>query len=339
MRTGSRRGTGRRRTNLALLVLLPMAVLSGLFANAIGSDWPLHPSTVHGTIAVAILLLAPWKSVIVRRGLRRRTPSRWNSLALLGLVLSSMATGLLHAAGYQGGIGPLTVMQVHIGGAVIALVLVIAHYRSHPVPARRPDWDRRSFLGVAGLAGAASVTLVAWETILGAVGLPGSNRRFTGSHERGSFRPERMPITQWLDDRVQHIPEGEWTLRVGARSLTLADVESLPSWDLTATLDCTSGWYSEQDWSGVRLDRLVDPGTCRSVEVRSITGYARRVPARDLHRIWLATHVGGEPLTPAHGFPARLVAPGRRGFWWVKWVTDITPSDLPWWVQSPFPVT
>lgn len=339
MRAGSGGGTGGRRTNLALLVLLPLAVLTGLFSNAIGSDWPLHPSAAHGTVAVAVLLLAPWKSVIVRRGLRRRTPGRWNSLVLLFLVLSSLVTGFLHAAGYQGGIGPLTVMQVHIGGAVIALVLVIAHYRSHPVRPRGPDLDRRSFLSIVGLVGAASVTLLAWEATLGAVGLPGGKRRFTGSHQRGSFQPGHMPVTQWLDDRVQHIPAGEWALRVGRQSLTLAEVEALPRRDLTAILDCTSGWYSEQVWSGVRLDRLVEPATCRSVEVRSATGYARRFPARDLHRIWLVTHVGGAPLSPAHGYPARMVAPGRRGFWWVKWVTDITPSDLPWWVQSPFPVT
>ena len=47
----------------------------------------------------------------------------------------------------------------------------------------------------------------------------------------------------------------------------------------------------------------------------------------------------GRPLSHGHGFPARLVAPGRRGFWWVKWVTDIEVSDRPWWWQSPFPLT
>jgi DMSO/TMAO reductase YedYZ molybdopterin-dependent catalytic subunit len=33
--------------------------------------------------------------------------------------------------------------------------------------------------------------------------------------------------------------------------------------------------------------------------------------------------VGGEPLTHEHGAPARLVALGRRGFEWVKWVVRI----------------
>lgn len=333
------RRTGGRRTNLGLLVLLPLAAFTGLLANAIGTEWPLHPAAVHGAMAVAMAVLSPWKSVVVRRGLRRRSSGWWNSVVLLSVVLATLATGVLHSAGYQGGIGPLTVMQVHVGGAVTALVLVVAHYRSHPVRPRRQDLTRRSLLRTVGLAGAASVTWLAWETALDAAGLEGGKRRFTGSHERGSFRPEAMPVTSWLDDRVQHLEASGWILHVGERSLTLADVEDLPREDLTAILDCTSAWYSEQVWSGVRLDHLVAPTVCRSVEVRSATGYARRFPSRDFERIWLVTHVGGEPLSPAHGYPARVVAPGRRGFWWVKWVTDITPSDLPWWVQSPFPVT
>jgi DMSO/TMAO reductase YedYZ molybdopterin-dependent catalytic subunit len=35
---------------------------------------------------------------------------------------------------------------------------------------------------------------------------------------------------------------------------------------------------------------------------------------------------------------ARLVAPDRRGFWWVKWVVAIEVDDLPDWWQSPFPL-
>jgi DMSO/TMAO reductase YedYZ molybdopterin-dependent catalytic subunit len=37
----------------------------------------------------------------------------------------------------------------------------------------------------------------------------------------------------------------------------------------------------------------------------------------------LATHVDGEELSHGHGFPLRLVAPGRRGFQWVKWVEEV----------------
>ena len=39
--------------------------------------------------------------------------------------------------------------------------------------------------------------------------------------------------------------------------------------------------------------------------------------------MFVATHVGDEPLTHGHGAPARIVAPGRRGFQWVKWIVRI----------------
>jgi len=108
---------------------------------------------------------------------------------------------------------------------------------------------------------------------------------------------------------------------------------------LRATLDCTGGWYAEQEWAGARLDRLLNGSEDGSIVVRSVTGYSRRFPRSDASGLLLATHVGGEPLSAGHGAPARLVAPGRRGFWWVKWVTAIDVTDEPWWWQPPFPLT
>jgi DMSO/TMAO reductase YedYZ molybdopterin-dependent catalytic subunit len=105
-----------------------------------------------------------------------------------------------------------------------------------------------------------------------------------------------------------------------------------------AVLDCTNGWYSEQTWRGTRLDRFLPPGAGGSVLVISVTGYRRRLPAADAPGLLLATHVAGAPLSAGHGAPVRLVAPDRRGFWWVKWVTAVELSDEPWWLQSPFPL-
>ena len=71
----------------------------------------------------------------------------------------------------------------------------------------------------------------------------------------------------------------------------------------------------------------------------SATGYSRLFPSGDAGRLYLAVGYDGRPLRRGHGAPVRLVAPGRRGPWWVKWVTSVEPSDRPDWLQLPFPLT
>jgi DMSO/TMAO reductase YedYZ molybdopterin-dependent catalytic subunit len=169
-----------------------------------------------------------------------------------------------------------------------------------------------------------------------AAALPGSRRRFTGSYEAGSFDPPQMPVSSWMFDAVPRIDPSTWRLRVGDRSWTY---EELSSFDdrMIATLDCTGGFYSTQEWRGVRLGRLVDSRRGVSIRVASHTGYDRRFPVEDASRLLIATRMGDQPLDPDHGFPARVVAPERRGFWWVKWLASIEVDDFPYWWQSPFP--
>lgn len=89
-------------------------------------------------------------------------------------------------------------------------------------------------------------------------------------------------------------------------------------------LDCTSGWYSEHDWQEVAVADLRDrTDYARWVQFRSVTGYRWSLPIEEARDAMLATHVDGERLTHDHGFSMRLVAPGRRGFQWVKWVTEV----------------
>jgi DMSO/TMAO reductase YedYZ molybdopterin-dependent catalytic subunit len=152
-----------------------------------------------------------------------------------------------------------------------------------------------------------------------------------------------MPVTQWLSDGVPSLDADAWGLSLRVRgsevaSRSLADLEA-ESEPVRAVIDCTGGWFAEQDWEGVRLDRLLPPkARGRSVVARSVTGYSRRFPARDAANLWLASRLGGRPLSAGHGAPARIVAPGRRGFWWVKWVVELDVSDTPWWWQPPYPL-
>ncbi len=115
------------------------------------------------------------------------------------------------------------------------------------------------------------------------------------------------------------------------RAVTAAELDRGDA--LTATLDCTGGFFSTQHWRGVSLGRLLDeaglePDACH-VRVISRTGYRWSFGLDDARALLLATHVGGEPLAHRHGAPCRLVAPGRRGFQWVKWVERVEAHEDP----------
>jgi DMSO/TMAO reductase YedYZ molybdopterin-dependent catalytic subunit len=337
-----------RRTNLALLVFLVVALATGLLAYSAGTGWGSPVVIAHGIVGFAIVVLSPWKSVIARRGFSRRRRGKIASTLFSILVVAALISGILHATGVLRSFGVVTAMQVHVGAALLAIPVAVGHIRARPVRTDRADLSRRAVLRGGMLVGSAGLAYLAVEGIARLVPLPGRRRRFTGSYETGSFAPDEMPVTQWFNDSVPGIDASVWRLRVRTgsdeRTFSYDDVARFDE-EVSATLDCTGGWYAAQNWGGIRFDRLlglVDPSYAdagRSISVASVTGYGRRFPLRDAASMWLVTQAGGEQLSEGHGFPARVVAPGRRGFWWVKWVERIEVSDIPWWRQWPFPPT
>jgi DMSO/TMAO reductase YedYZ molybdopterin-dependent catalytic subunit len=334
-----------RITNLALLVGLGVGLASGVGAVAAGTASGRWVVVVHGVVGVAVVLLVPWKSMIVRRGLgrARHRRSRWVSLVLAGLAVTALGTGLGSASGVLVSVGGVRGIWLHVAAALGLVPLVVWHVLARPARPRRTDLSRRALLRAGTLGVAAAGVDVAITAVVGAAGLPGARRRFTGSYAAGSFDPAAMPTTSWIDDVAPEVDPAGWRLVVadadGERELSLGELSgSRVRW--RATLDCTGGWYADQDWEGVPVAALVrNPGAAQSLEVHSSTGYRVRFPIGDLDRLLLATRVGGVPLSVGHGFPARLVAPGRRGFWWVKWVDRIELRSTPWWWQPPFPLT
>lgn len=328
-----------RRTNIALAGLLAVAAATGLVSYGIGTATVRVVLVLHGIAAVAIVALVPWKAAIVRRGLDRRRANAWLSIALALLVVVTIASGVAHSVFDAAALGRVSIMQIHVAAAILTILTAVAHMRLRPQRLRRADLDRRTFLRVTGLAAAAAVGYVVVERSTAAAGLPGAGRRFTGSHERGSHDPASMPVTSWLDDAPPERRDRFVTVR-HATATTAIGIDDLAAYGdhVTATLDCTGGWYATVAWSGARLSRLLAPPS-GSIRVISATGYERRFPAADADRLLLATHAEGEPLSAGHGAPVRLVAPGRRGFWWVKWVTDIVADDRPAWWQPPLPLS
>ena len=324
-------------TNVALLGLLAIAFLTGWLAFAFGTAPARLSLIVHATGGVAILLLLPWKSMIARRGLARPRGGRWASIGLGMLVLLSIAAGLGHSTGLVLSWGPFSSMEVHVGAALAAIPLAVWHVVARRVRVVRADLSRRTFMKGSVALGAAAVSYAASEILVRAATLPGGARRFTGSYEAGSFEPAVMPVSSWMFDAIPvHDPDA-WTLRTPGREWSLRELATFDD-RMIATLDCTGGFYSTQEWAGVRLDRLLPDVRESSIRVVSSTGYDRRFRAGEAGSLLLATRFGSTPLDAGHGFPARLVAPDRRGFWWVKWVVAIEVDDVPYWWQSPFPV-
>lgn len=300
---------------------------------------PVRPVVVlHGVVALAVLALLPWKSTIVRRGLRRRRRDRWLSLTLAAAVLLALVSGLAHSTGLLIAGGALTALQVHVGAGLVALTAGLAHARRRRTRARPSDLSRRTVVRAGLLAVTSGAAYAALAGVASAATLPGARRRATGSYQRGSGEPAVMPTTSWLFDTVPDDDPLAWRLTVASggaeRSWSLAGLRAFED-QVTAVLDCTGGWWSRQQWTGVRVARLLPPGATGSVEVVSATGYRRRLPLTD--QLLLATDVGAAPLSPGHGAPLRLVVPGRRGYHWVKWVVRIEHDQRPWWLETPLP--
>ena len=319
----------RRRVDLVLLG----TALAASFATGVLGLWVSehHAGLVvwaHGAAGMAVIALVWSKLGVIRRGLRRRWPGVGGSLAGALCAVGLLGFGVAHSAGV-GDVGPLTALGWHIAFALVLAPLVVLHLATRPVLPRRGDLTRAAFLRLAAFTAAGVAAKLAVDRTLGA------RRAATGSLEQARPSP-----TVWIDDPTPRLDAAAWRLDVGGRRLGLADLARLPQHEWTCTLDCTSGWYARNRWRGVLVSDLplALPAVTGSIEVRSATGYARRFDLASVPGMMLATHLDGVPLDPGNGAPVRLVAVGRRGFWWVKWVTSVRPSSKPAWWQLPFPL-
>jgi hypothetical protein len=347
-----------RTVNLTLLAILLVVFVSGVatfFVGTPGGRWVFWAHRVGGFALVPLLV---WKAVIVVASYRKRGLTLSTALSAVAgaLFLASLVYGALWSTtGVRGAplplLGNATGLGVHVALGVTLIPLLILHVIARwPQIAgvRPPDFaGRRASLRYLALSAAGLLLWQASETLSAAAGWSGARRRFTGSRERGSFSGNGYPVTNWLSDPRPQIDPALWRLRIAGSTdrevvLSWDDLLAYPTATTRAVLDCTGGWYTEQDWSGVPVRDLLTAASvrdsARSLVFHSDTGYLRRYPLSELDDLLLATHVGDEPLSRGHGYPVRLVAPGRRGYDWVKWVVAIEVSDAPAWLGAPLPL-
>jgi DMSO/TMAO reductase YedYZ molybdopterin-dependent catalytic subunit len=298
----------------------------------LGKLWSVHPR------------LFAWPPVTgVRSALERLSV-----LVLVATALLQVAIGVMNTAQWYA--FPFSFRPVHyalawvlLGSAVLHVAVkapVIARHWRAPrasgpsVEAPEEGVGRRTALTAVGAATAATVLLSVGQSVtpLAPLALLAPRRPGLG--------PQGLPVNRTAREAgvLQTARSADWRLEVvgaaGARLvvLSLDDLRSMPQTSATLPISCVEGWSQEADWAGVRLRELVAlvgaaPDSDLLVSSLQVRGGYRtsvvRGPYTEDPATLLALTLGGEQLDLDHGYPARVIAPGRPGVLQTKWVRRV----------------
>jgi DMSO/TMAO reductase YedYZ molybdopterin-dependent catalytic subunit len=335
--------TNLRFINVLILVLFCILGLTGLY----GLVWPFPSSLfeIHRIAGWALIVLIPWKSAIalrsLARGLRGRLHRRLMVIVSVVLTIATLTILIVvllwtwQIGPYYVWIGPYAYSGIgwHWGIALGLAPLFILHvWQRWPRPKRVDFTGRRQALKMFGFGAAALVSWGAAEALAKSLEKPGAPRRFTGSREEASFAGNAHPVTTAPDQGRIKLDPQRWSLRITGAvktplQFTYAEALALSTAEVTATLDCTGGWYTVQTWRGIPLIELLSRAQLQpealGIVLRGVQEYTAPFTLAQAEEILLATYVGEEVLNHSHGFPLRAVVPSRRGWHWVKWLTEI----------------
>ncbi len=165
--------------------------------------------------------------------------------------------------------------------------------------------------------------------------------------EEAGYDPNRLPPGQYLTEKwpvlhagtVPHTDLATWDFRVfgdveSPVTLSWEEFTALPSREITLDIHCVTRWSRfDTSFKGVHwseLAKLVQPKpSARYVVAHAEQDFTANVPLAALEdeEALLAYEADGEPLTPDHGWPLRLVIP-KRYFWKsAKWLRGIELLD------------
>ena len=169
------------------------------------------------------------------------------------------------------------------------------------------------------------------------------------------YDPARLPPGQYLTEKWPVLHAGDvpqygdlatWTFRIFGEveqelELSWEQFNDLPRAANTQDIHCVTRWSRfDAEFEGVHwreLAALVRPKqSARFAIAHAEAGFTTNVPLAFLadENALLATHADGEPLTPEHGYPLRLVIP-RKYFWksakWLRGIELRATDELGFW--------
>jgi DMSO/TMAO reductase YedYZ molybdopterin-dependent catalytic subunit len=165
--------------------------------------------------------------------------------------------------------------------------------------------------------------------------------------ERG-LDPSRLPPGQYLTDKwpvlhagtVPTIDLATWSFGVFGEveqplTLNYDELQALPQTSITVDIHCVTRWSRfDTGFRGVHwreLAKLVHPRPeARYVVAHAEQGFTANLPLTALEAAdaLIAWEADGEPLTPDHGWPLRLVVPSRYFWKSAKWLRGFEFLDV-----------
>ena len=163
------------------------------------------------------------------------------------------------------------------------------------------------------------------------------------------YDPARLPPGQYFTEKWPVLHAGSvpryddletWTFHVFGEvdkevELSWAQLNALPRSSNTQDIHCVTRWSRfDARFEGVHWRELaklaVPKPTARFVVAHAEAGFTSNVPISYLEdeNALLATHADGAPLTPDHGYPLRLVIPGKYFWKSAKWLREIELSSV-----------
>lgn len=317
-----------------------IALMPGPAATAIVGllhEWAMRAS-IGG--AVAALVAAATLSGAARRPLLGLL--LWLTGPVVGLLLPSLSAD-----------GPATAGSAALGAALYVAAALPPGSRASDPSRRRLLLASSALLGLAVLAAAglraarrAAAAIVPGAALVAhadAAPAPLDDAVDPPLVAAGAPHPDVTPngdfyvVKESIVDPT--VTAETWRLEVrgavrSAFAVGYGDLVSLPAVEQHQTLECISNevggdLIGNTTWLGVRVRDLLEragplDGT-RKVLFRSVEGYSSAIPleAAMLPTTLVAYGMAGSALPREHGFPARLLIPGRYGMKNVKWLSAI----------------